>query len=296
MPGFSRHFLALPPALAGGLQAKHLPSRLQPGFSCHVKRRSPAKAGSRASPNHNHRLKPVAKRNCRLKPGMGRNIASAVKCWQSVFMEMRFSLLMIAFLVISANGSPGASYPSDLGSSLQQTRDTVAKSLRTTYRPPSRARWEAVVASLKAGERKEKVIEQLRAFNPTYELGDGNDRDFDELYRLDDLWVIRLSFHTPANKPDTLSGCELLESMRDVWVEPPPNFTGTWVIYYVNGERSSETHYRDGRRDGEEIGYSPFGRVSRRGYYKKGDQVGTWTWYDKDGSICRTENRDKPSR
>jgi antitoxin component YwqK of YwqJK toxin-antitoxin module len=104
----------------------------------------------------------------------------------------------------------------------------------------------------------------------------------------------------------------------DVWVEPPPNFTGLWTTYRVNGQKSDELHYKDGKRDGEitsfyddgsravltrfvagiqegeEIGYFHSGKVSYRGIYKTNAMVGTWTWYNEDGSVQSTQQRSKP--
>ncbi len=112
--------------------------------------------------------------------------------------------------------------------------------------------------------------------------------------------------------------------MKYVWVEPPEDFTGTWVTYFINGEKARQVDYVNGNRfgtlisyyscgakayvqhynadgcDGEDTGYFPSGRISYRAHYKAGNPVGTWIWYDEDGNIKTTRehrtNKKKPNK
>jgi antitoxin component YwqK of YwqJK toxin-antitoxin module len=131
-----------------------------------------------------------------------------------------------------------------------------------------------------------------------------------ELYRLDDLWVLRCDY----GRSSELFASELIEQVRYVWVAPAADFTGVWINYYVNGQRSHEIQYRNGQSlgtsttfhsngskavvqhraaegaDGEEIGYFRSGAVAYRGPYSRNQQVGTWVWYNEDGSVQSTQD------
>jgi hypothetical protein len=133
-----------------------------------------------------------------------------------------------------------------------------------------------------------------------------------EFYRLDDLWLLRCSYGRSAE----LFACELTERMRDVWTAPAADFNGTWTTYFVNGQRSHETQYRNGRQfgtstsfysngsraavqhygaegaDGDGTGYFPSGALNYKTRYRKGEPVGTWVWYNEDGSVRST--RENP--
>jgi hypothetical protein len=126
-------------------------------------------------------------------------------------------------------------------------------------------------------------------------------------YRLDDEWIVVCWF-----RGDILAGRTLDLSLRIVWVDPPTNFSGIWITYFVNGQKSHEIHYKSGKCHGEWVTYHPdgskrsvqnydhqiaegadtglfpSGRTNWRGIYKRGKQVGTWTWYNEDGSVKST--------
>ncbi|MCO5053975.1 MAG: hypothetical protein M9920_16990 [Verrucomicrobiae bacterium] len=119
------------------------------------------------------------------------------------------------------------------------------------------------------------------------------------------------------NKGDILFERTLSPSLRNVWVAPPTNFAGIWITYFVNGQKSHQIHYDDGKYHGEFIAYSPdgskcyvqhydhhvaegadtgyfaSGRTNYYGVYKGGKQVGTWTWYNEDGSVKSTQDHSK---
>jgi antitoxin component YwqK of YwqJK toxin-antitoxin module len=100
------------------------------------------------------------------------------------------------------------------------------------------------------------------------------------------------------------------EHVRDAAAEPRLGCT------CVNGRRSHEIQYKDGRyfgtaasfradgsravvqhhglhgAEGEDTGHFPSGAVAYRGQFRNNAQVGTWIWYNEDGSIQST--RDYP--
>jgi antitoxin component YwqK of YwqJK toxin-antitoxin module len=119
---------------------------------------------------------------------------------------------------------------------------------------------------------------------------------------------------TDWDSDDTLSERNLTESVRSIWVKPPSLFTGCWVTYFTNGQPADEIHYAGGRyagtftsfhsngskavvqhygpqgAEGEETDFFPSGHVSARGTYSAEHQIGTWTWYNEDGSIRVVKN------
>jgi antitoxin component YwqK of YwqJK toxin-antitoxin module len=223
--------------------------------------------------------------------------------------------LLLVFL--GAAGSLLASPGADLASPSQQTRDAAASLLLASYTPPARTNWDSLVATLKVGDSKTKILEQLKPFNAGLksEWGFAAGDSCVESYRLDDLWLLECHFYCSSN---TLVERKLADRLRDIWVEPPPKFTGVWTTYYVNGRKSHEIHFTDGKYDGEyakfgangsklvvqhytagiaegeETGYFPSGQIMYRGGYKAGVQVGTWTWYNADGSVRSTQNHAAP--
>jgi len=142
-------------------------------------------------------------------------------------------------------------------------------------------------------------------------MGMGGGGSYQQSYRLDDLWLVECCFTNSDNK---LFLIRLYAFLRSVWVPPCPHFTGVWVTYFLNGQKSHEIHYKDGLNfweftsfrpdgskcvvqhynssgcDGEDTGYYPSGKINYRGCYKSGKQVGTWTWYNEDGSVKSTQD------
>jgi hypothetical protein len=223
---------------------------------------------------------------------------------------VRFELLIVVGCLLVAHA--GASPLDDLRSPSQQVRDAAATSLRASYVPPQRSRWETVLAALQPGDSKDLVLQMLQPYSVTMEGRMGGGGSTTEFYRLDDLWLL----HCCYGRSSELFACELTERMRYVWIEPPADFTGAWTTYFVNGRRSHELHYVNGRTvgtqtffrsdgstavvqhqgadgaEGDDIGYFPSGAVSYRGQHRKGAQVGIWVWYNEDGSVRST--RDNP--
>ena len=139
-------------------------------------------------------------------------------------------------------------------------------------------------------------------------------------YRLDDLWVLRCDFEYISDNlvKTKLIGQEIVERMRDVWVAPPTKFTGIWITYFVNGQKSREIQYQDGNCSGEltaynpdgsknwiqhydrpigeyeETGYFPSGRIRYQGQYKTNRESGIWINYNEDGSTNSVKDYSKP--
>ncbi len=204
----------------------------------------------------------------------------------------------------AASGSLRAAPLDDLVSPSQEVRDAAAKVLRETYVAPPVDRLKPLLDSIKIGERRSQLLQQLRPFNVPIELPPQQAAGSVTTYRLDDRWVLQCVFMN-----EVLRDRSLLEDVRDVSVEPPAKYTGVWTTYYVNGQPSREIHYKDGAysgtvtsfhavgsksrvenfgprgHEGEEIGYFPSGAVAYRGNYESGSKVGKWTWYNEDGTV-----------
>jgi hypothetical protein len=229
--------------------------------------------------------------------------------------QNRMTPRILTILLICCWGTGLAGSPaSDLSSPSQEMRDAAAKILRQNYTAPSRTNWESVVSSITNGMTETSVLEFLSPFKVTPEIGFGSGGTHTRYYRLDDAWVLTCWFR---NQGDVLFERMLSLDLRYVSVAPPTNFTGTWVTYFVNGQKSHEIHYDNGKRhgefiayypegskcyiehfnhhilEGEDTGYYPSGRINYRGVHKAGKQAGTWIWYNEDGLTNSTKDYSK---
>jgi len=164
------------------------------------------------------------------------------------------SLTAIAWFCIV--GEIFCSPVTDLSSPSQEIRDSAAKVLRDDYHMPSRKRWEPILAAIKIGDHYEKIMEIIRPFKATPEMCVAGGSTSSENYRLDDLWLLSCLFRTSEH---TLIRCGLTDFWRNIWVAPPPHFTGIWTTYYANGQRSHEIHYVNGAYEGAFTTYGPDG-------------------------------------
>jgi hypothetical protein len=196
-----------------------------------------------------------------------------------------------------------ASPISALSSPFQQTRDVAAAILRKAYLKPSRTNWDSLLASIKVGDRQADVNKRLERRHFKSEGAGGSGSWDGQLFRLDDLWVLELS-----SQNGLVVDRNLREQMRAIWVSPSAAFSGIWITYFVNGQKSNEIHYKDGSYSGEfvafypdgskcyvqhynhqmahgtDTGFFPSGRINYRGEYKTNAQIGIWVWYNEDGS------------
>jgi hypothetical protein len=193
-------------------------------------------------------------------------------------------------------------------------RDAAARILRATYTAPSRTNWEALVNSITNGMTKANMLELLSPYHATPLWGDASGGSHSQAYRLDDAWILVCWFR---NQDGILLDRKLSSNFRYVWVAPSTNFSGIWITYFVDGQKSHEIHYEGGKYHGEVISYNPdgtkgvvqhydhhiaegadtgffpSGRTNYQGIYNLGKQVGTWTWYNEDGSMKSTKDYSK---
>jgi hypothetical protein len=150
---------------------------------------------------------------------------------------------------------------SDLGSPRQEVRDAAAKAMREKGGFPPRTKWESLVATISPGDSKANVLKQLSRFrvepaNPG--APKGTNTEYAAVYRLDDRWVVTCFYR---NQDDVLTARMLHERWRVFDVHPPTGFTGVWVTYYANGQKSEEGRYKEGELL-ETIGYDGDGKKS----------------------------------
>ncbi len=198
-----------------------------------------------------------------------------------------------------------------LGSLDQRVREQAARELRIENPSPDRDRWTMLLRELRPGQSRSECLVRLGPATNTLMQTYGQMGFFSEECRLDDFYVLRLTF---SRTGPTLHEAQLLDVVRHIWVPPPKGFTGTWTVYFVNGRKSHEIEYRAGSyhgtftsyhpnghvacqqhygtkgTEGEDTGYYDTGEVSYRGQYSAGRQVGEWIWYSRDGSIKSRRN------
>lgn len=196
----------------------------------------------------------------------------------------------------------------------QATRDSAALKLRQTYQPSKRSLWDDQMKDTVLVKNKSDLKHLFAPLELKVEFMLGDGQTHMENYRLNDDWIISCSFE---NKDDELLGCDLIANTRDIWFSPEDsNFTGTWITYYINGQKAREIEYKNGRYFGKFIsyhsngsvsyiqhytekgchgpdtGYYPTGKIQYKAQYKNGKAVGVWKWFDEDGNVTSTKEHD----
>ena len=222
---------------------------------------------------------------------------------------MKYTLVMI--LILALAGYTHADSLAELASPSQAIRDNAAKEIRTTFIPTPESKWTPIIAKIEKGQSKTEILELLRPFNISKGLELGGGGSHSESYNLDNEWSLTCWY---IDKTDTLIERRLSPYMKNVWIEPPEDYSGKWIVYFINGQISHIINYKNGKyfgefranrsdgslsciqhysetgANGEDIGYHPSGKVAYKGTYKDGEMVGTWTWFDEDGNVTSTKN------
>jgi antitoxin component YwqK of YwqJK toxin-antitoxin module len=119
-------------------------------------------------------------------------------------------------------------------------------------------------------------------------------------HRLDYNWIVRVQYCDPHK---VIERPTLIKRTLSVYVSPPENFTGTWICWYVNGQKAYEIQYKDGKYhgvfktfhdngqksveqhyinhmgDGPDTGWYPDAKIMYTAQYKNGQQDGKWIHY-----------------
>jgi hypothetical protein len=178
------------------------------------------------------------------------------------------------------------------------------------------AAWQEKVNRIDAGMTKAQVLKILPEFEGTAsemgEIGTGNIHIVS--YRLDYHWVVTIYYRNPDK---VIERPTLTRRALQVYVAPPPNFTGTWTTWHVNGQKGSEIQYTNGKYNGlytsyhdngtrsceqhyanhvthgPDTGWNADGRLSYTGQYGNGRKHGRWThWYANGKRHCEADYAD----
>jgi len=225
-------------------------------------------------------------------------------------MKLECTLFLLLTLFASSNAM--ATPVEDLASPDQAVRDRAATELRTTFKNTPESKWTPVLAKFQEGQSRDDVEKATLAIQAIFVSAIGMGEYSEDAYRLDDEWILKCRF---VDGKLTRHGLERWP--KGPFVMPPENFTGRWVLYYINGQKSGEWDYKNGRKDGEcityycdgskrcvehyqddllqgdEMAFYPNGTIAHKGRWDRGKKVGTYTNYDKTGKITATKDHPK---
>ena len=226
-------------------------------------------------------------------------------------------LALVFFFTVGCVNILFASPTTDLASTNQEVRAAAAKILLQSYVAPPLTNWDTFVSKLKPGISMASALETLGQITNNVAGGVGSSSTEMNRYRLDDLWILEC-YYDKKGTNTVLNHLNFIQGLRSVDVEPPARYSGVWTDYYVNGQKSDEGYYYDGKldgngvgfhsdgktnlihhwvngvSDGEEICFYPSGKIQYRGSYKTNSQVGTWIWYNEDGTVQLKRDYPQP--
>jgi hypothetical protein len=233
------------------------------------------------------------------------------------YLNLSCVRLIGGMLVFAAGCLPSMANPrEDLASPDSVTRAAAATTLQKTYVPVAGTVWSPLISKLKSGLPVTAVDDILRPYHPTPLGGAGGGGGSTQSYRLDDDWILILNIDDWA-KPKKLMSATIERDFQQIWAQPPKDYSGLWINYFVNGQKSQEIQYRNGvyfgefisyRSDGsralvlhyDETGcngdstcYYATGEVEYRAHYSHGKEDGIWHWYSKDGTVTSTQDHTK---
>jgi len=177
---------------------------------------------------------------------------------------MRLALALLLMTSLAA-----ADPRSDLASPDQAKRDAAAATIAKTWKAPAKATWDKLLASIKPGEPQASVVAKLPKGH-VLGVGHAGGGSAMQMYHLDEIWALQVYFND-RNKPWTVLSHNVLESARHVWVDPPAKFTGTWITYFPNGQKSHQIDYKAGVYDGLFITFDRTGKETSREKYVAGN-------------------------
>lgn len=237
----------------------------------------------------------------------------------SLFVLLAFLTIALSFSATSKSDDLEKQYISQLADTLQVKRDQAAQRLReleekkkTTLaeghiREHDSAFWYAMVKRTNMRVEVGDVIKSLGLDTNEQEIGMCFGQGCFNTYRLDNSMVLQLYFK--SNKPNTVYFDTIIWQPKRIYVDAPAKFTGEWVTYYVNGQRSHTVQYTNGLYNGLFISYHANGKIAYQqqytngeingedrgfyfsgklmyvGNYKDGKQEGEWIHYWENGNV-----------
>lgn len=161
-------------------------------------------------------------------------------------------------------------------------REIVAKypsgTTNIRERDGGEARWKARLNEVKIGMTREEVgqiLPQIVSSHYDSLFMSGGGSSF--VWRLDPHWVAGVYFRrphkgeSPALRVHVLP--KLIRSELLVRAGQPDEKSGTWLEWYVNGQKGREIHLKNGKMDGPCIEYFDNGQKRSEGLWKEGALV-----------------------
>lgn len=170
------------------------------------------------------------------------------------------------------------------------------------------AYWMEKVSQVSEGLTKTEVVKILP---PLQESAQEIMPNGDVRYRIDNDWVITISYHDSDN---IVSTPKLTKQELFVFVPAPEDYTGTWTNWYVNGQKGHEIQYENGRYNGllthhhdngkksceqhyinhlahgPDSGWYRDGQKEYSGQYRNGKLDGKWTHWFPNGEKLSENN------
>lgn len=191
----------------------------------------------------------------------------------------------------------------------RQLRRIVAKyPSRTTNirrKDGGKAFWMEKVNRIVPGMTKAEAAKILPLFPEAPEKSSlGTGQSHINTYRLDYNWMVKISYHNPDK---VIERPTLIKRALPVYVAPPSDYTGMWICWHVNGQKSFEIEFKEGKYDGvftrlhdngrklveqhyighvaegADTGWFPDGKVMYTAQYRNGKQDGRWVHFYHDG-------------
>lgn len=246
-----------------------------------------------------------------------------------------FALLFTSFTVAQRNTLTNdeaaiASNIKALRSQDSELRASAAKALRKTLaqypggnvniqsKNGGKEFWTKRVSQVVPGMTKSEVVKLLPSFPEAPEQSSiGTGQSYYVSYRLDYDWVVKISYRNPDK---VIERPMLIARELAIYVAPPEKYSGTWICWYVNGQRSFDIQFKDGKYDGvftkfhdngrkaveqnytaheangTDTGWYADGKIMYTGQYKNGKQDGRWIHLYPDGKKSSESNYKNGSR
>ncbi len=231
-------------------------------------------------------------------------------------------LLTVAGEVAIAGDKDLSKLVARLREASNESRAAAAASLRQALATnPSRRTndhgreyWEQRTAKVKPGMKHAEVLKLLPPFGQGGTGGMGSGASHVGTWRLDHYWTVVVQYQNPDR---VIKRPELRRRAMSIWVKPLEDYTGSWVTWHVNGQKSHEIEYKNGKYDGRftsyydngrkmveqhyrsgigsgvDTGWSRDGRKLYEGKYVGGKRQGTWTHWNEDGKLKSREQIKK---
>ena len=172
-----------------------------------------------------------------------------------------------------------------------EARAAAAASLRRALAANPSARtndhgrvyWEQRIAQVNPGMKHAEVVTLLRPHDQGERGSSGSGVTHVATWRLDHYWIVVVQYRNPDS---VIKRPTLHRRAMSIWVKPPKEHTGTWVTWHVNGQKSHEIEYENGKYDGRFTSYHDNGREAVEQHYRSGICSGVATGWSRNGRKC----------